>query len=66
MENLVCQIDSVTKYPFLSFLAYVEIYALFGGAQTDPKSACGGPNSILRTGIHHPGDVQAKLKERED
>ena len=21
-----------------------------GGDQTDPKSACGGPNSILRTG----------------
>ena len=50
MENLVCQIDSVTKYPLLSFVAYVKIYALFGGDQTDQKSACGGPNSIVRTG----------------
>ena len=65
-ENIVCQIDTVTKYPFLPFVAYVQIYVLFWGDQTDPKSACGGPNSILRTGIHHPGEVQAKLKERED
>ena len=50
MENLVCQIDSVTKYPLLSFVAYVKIYALFGGDQTDQKSVCGGPNSIVRTG----------------
>ena len=37
MENLVCQINSVTKYPFLSFVAYVEIYALFGGGANVPK-----------------------------
>ena len=33
------------------YVAYVEIYALFGGDQTDPKYACGGQNSILRTGV---------------
>ena len=34
----------------MSLVAYVEIYALFRGEQTDPKRACGGPNSFLRTG----------------
>ena len=35
----------------MSSVAYVEIfYVAFGGDQTDPKSACGGPSSILRTG----------------
>ena len=33
------------------YVAYVEIYALFWGDQRDPKYACGGPNSILRTGV---------------
>ena len=32
-ENIVCQIDTVTKYPFLSFVAYVQIYVLFGGTK---------------------------------
>ena len=30
LENIVCQIDTVTKYPFLSFVAYVEIHAFLG------------------------------------
>ena len=45
----MCQIDGVTTYPLLLFVAYVEIYALFGGDQTDRKSTCGGPNSISKT-----------------
>ena len=29
----MCQIDTVTKWPFLAFVAYVEIYAFFGGTK---------------------------------
>ena len=32
-ENIVCQSDTVTKYPFLSFVVYVKIYAFFGGTK---------------------------------
>ena len=35
----------------MSLVEFVEIYALFGGDQTDPKSATGGPPQDLRTGI---------------
>ena len=41
----------------MSLVAYVEIYALFGGDQTDPKPACGGPNSFLRTGGRGPNSI---------
>ena len=34
----------------MSSVAHVEIYALFGGDETDPKPACGGPNPFLGTG----------------
>ena len=33
LGKLVCQIDTVTKYPFLSFVAYDDIYALFEGTK---------------------------------
>ena len=34
----------------MSSVAYVDIYALFGGTILTQKNAGGGPNSILRTG----------------
>ena len=33
LENIVCKIDTVAKYPFLLFVAYVKIFALIGGAK---------------------------------
>ena len=49
----MCQIDTVnTQYTHLCHLLHMSKFTRFGGNQTDPKSAGGGPNSILKTVVH--------------
>ena len=36
-----CQINTVTKYPYLSFVEYVKIYALFEGTE-QTQNLCAG------------------------
>ena len=38
LENLLCQIDAVTKHPFLSFVAYLKIY----GGTKRTQNLCAG------------------------
>ena len=37
LENIVCQIDTVTKYQFLSFVAYISKFTRFLGGPNGPK-----------------------------
>ena len=49
--TFVVQPTTKVQYALLNLVEYVEIYMLFGGDQTDPKSATGGQPQDLRTGI---------------
>ena len=56
LEGLVCQIDTVTKYPFLSFVAYDDIYALFEGTKRTQNLRAGDQIQFWGLGCNCPED----------